>query len=129
MPKPALVVLCAALLAGELMPVLADEPDPRTKPHDPVVARADIVYSHPTIESLPPSVVRAVNGDLVVSVATRGDGMPSQSVAMSFVRSPDGWKTWSQPYMTGRTDKPLTGLGGRRCISFLAGVCCATPWN
>ena len=111
MPRHALVVLCAALLAGESVPVLAEGPEPGTKPYDPVIARADIVYSHPSIEGLTPSVVRAGNGDLIVSMSTRGDGMPSRSVAMNFVRSSDQGKTWSEPYMTSRTDKPVTGLG------------------
>ena len=111
MPRHALAVLCAALVTGEAMPVSAQESGPGSKPYDPVVVRADIVYSHPTIESLTPSVVRAGNGDLLVSMATRGDGMPSQAVAMNFVRSSDGGRTWSEPTMTSRTDKPLTGLG------------------
>lgn len=109
MPRQVLVLLCAALLVGELRPVWAQEPE--TKPHDPVIVRADIVYSHPTIESLTPSVVRARNGDLIVSIATRGDGMPSQAVAINYVRSSDQGQTWSAPYLTSRTDKPLTGLG------------------
>ena len=111
MPRHMLVVLCSALLAWEAMPVLAQEPQAETKPHDPVIARADIVYSHQSVESLTPSIVRAGNGDLVVSIATRGDGMPSKSIAMNFIRSSDEGKTWSEPYMTSSTDKPLTGLG------------------
>jgi hypothetical protein len=111
MPRHALVMLCAALLAGEAMSVLAQAPEPGPNPYDPVIVRADIVYSHPTIESLTPSLVRAANGDLIVSLATRGDGMPSRAVAMNFVRSSDRGKTWSKPYLTSRTDQPLTGLG------------------
>lgn len=107
MPRQALMVVCAALLAGELGPAFAQDP----KSHDPVIVRADIIYSDPKTESLTPSIVRAGNGDLVVSIATRGDGMPSQSVAMAYIRSSDQGKTWSAPYMTSRTDKPLTGLG------------------
>jgi hypothetical protein len=109
MPRHTLVVLCAALLAGGAVSLGAEEPAPR--PYDPVVARADVVYSDPTIESLTPSVVRAGNGDLIVTMCTRGDGMPSRSVAVNFVRSRDGGKSWSQPYMTSQADKPLTGLG------------------
>lgn len=37
--------------------------------------------------------------------------MPSQGIATNFVRSSDLGKTWSKPYLTGQTDKPLTGLG------------------
>ena len=107
MPRQALVMLCAALLAGEAIPVLAQEP----KSYDPVIVRADIVYSDQTTESLTPSIVRVGNGDLIVSIATRGDGMPSRSVAMNYVRSSDQGKTWSKPYMTSRCDKALTGLG------------------
>ncbi len=99
---------CVVLLLTRAIPVSAD--GPVVEPRDPVIARADIVYSHPTVESLTPSIVRAKGGDLIVATATRGDGMPSQSVAMNFVRSGDGGKTWSEPTMTARTDKPLTGL-------------------
>jgi hypothetical protein len=82
-----------------------------TRPYDPGVARADIVYSDDAVESLTPSVVRVRNGDLVMAIATRGDGMPSQDISTLFIRSTDLGRTWSKPYMTSRTDKPLTGLG------------------
>jgi len=109
MPTFGLALLLAAMLCCEVTPVTAQEPV--GKPHDPVIARADIVHSDPAVESLTPSIVRASDGDLIVAIATRGDGMPSQSIAMNYVRSSDGGKTWSAPYLTSRTDKPLTGLG------------------
>lgn len=80
-------------------------------PHDPIVVRADVVHSDDAVESLTPSIVRAGNGDLVVCLSTRGDGMPSRGVSSKFVRSSDLGKTWSRPYLTGKTEKPLTGLG------------------
>ncbi len=67
--------------------------------------RADIIYD--AEPGLTPNILRASNNDLIVHWATRGDGMPGQ--AIKFARSSDSGKTWSKPYMTIQSDKPLTG--------------------
>ncbi len=110
MMQPVLVLLSMAVLAATVVPALAQPLSPEPKPGDPVIARADVVFFNPGVESLTPSIVRAGNGDLVVSIAVRGDGMPTTAVAMNFVRSSDQGKTWSAPVLTSHTDKPLTGL-------------------
>jgi hypothetical protein len=78
------------------------------KPKDPVIARADIVYD--TGPGLTPYVVFAANRDLIVSWDTgRGDVMPGGTI--QFARSQDLGKTWSKPYMTIKSGKPLIGIG------------------
>ena len=77
----------------------------KSKYKDPVIVRADIIYD--AEPGLTPNILRASNSDLIVHWATRGDGMPGQ--AIKFARSRDSGKTWSKPYMTIQSDKPLTG--------------------
>lgn len=74
---------------------------------DPVVTRADVVYD--AGPGLTPIVARAANGDLVVSFDTGGgDAMPDGTIP--FIRSSDGGKTWSKPYIVYKSNDPLVGL-------------------
>lgn len=74
---------------------------------DPVITRADIVYD--SGPGLTPIAARAANGDLVVSFDTGGgDAMPRGTIP--FIRSSDGGKTWSKPYIVYKSDDPLVGL-------------------
>lgn len=95
-------LFCVAITTGLSLAAL-DHPAPT--PHDPVIRRADIVYD--ATPALTPNVVLAANGDLLALWNTRGDGMPGQ--ATLFARSRDLGRTWSEPYMTIESDKPLTG--------------------
>ena len=75
------------------------------KYRDPVIARADVVYDAGT--GLVPTLV-STQGDLIVGWGTEGgDGEPGQTT--QFARSSDRGKTWAKPYMTVKSDKPLTG--------------------
>jgi len=78
------------------------------KTRDPVIKRADIVYDAGD-NSVCPQVLLAADGDLIAGWGTRGDGMPGS--ATQFARSKDLGKTWSKPYLTIKSDKPLTGTG------------------
>ena len=90
-------------------------------PH-PVIERADVVYD--AGPALSPSVLLAGDGDLTASWGTRGDGMPGS--ATLFARSRDSGKTWSKPYMTIQSDKPLTGVSIRLHNLPLGHILCHT---
>jgi len=80
--------------------------------YDPIIMRADVVYFDTSVNGYSPSIVRARNDDLIVSVSTRGDSMPTlnpQDFNMYFVRSSDLGKTW-KIYMKSKAEKMLTGL-------------------
>ncbi|OHB52260.1 MAG: hypothetical protein A2Y12_05965 [Planctomycetes bacterium GWF2_42_9] len=77
------------------------------KSKDPVIARADVVSD--ATPGLTPIVLLAANRDLIVSWDTgKGDCQPGGTIP--FARSSDFGRTWSRPYMTLKSDKPLTGF-------------------
>ena len=100
---PVLLTVIACFSASSTI-IEAQSPTNST-PKDPVIDRADIV--HDAGLGFTPGVVRAANGELIAWWDTRGDGQPGQ--ATQFARSRDLGKTWSKPYMTIKSDQPLTG--------------------
>jgi len=76
-----------------------------SKHKNPIIERADVVGG----PGFCPSALLSDNGDLIVSWDKEsGDLQPGQ--ASQFARSSDLGKTWSKPYMTIKSDKPLTGI-------------------
>ena len=109
--KTLLVLMAGAMIALNGCK-LVEPLKPSARSGDPVIARADIVYSNAAINGYSPFIVHARNGDLIVCAGTRGDAMPvekPQDVDMNFVRSSDLGKTWKL-YMTSKSGDPLTGL-------------------
>lgn len=61
----------------------------------PEILRSDKVYYAGTAEC--PDAVVASNGDIIVAFSNHGDVLPGNDAL--FVRSTDGGKTWSEPYL------------------------------
>jgi len=78
----------------------------RSRGHDPIIVRADVVYDDGPGEI--PSIGRADSGDLIVAFNTRGDVLPG--AAIKFVRSGDEARTWSPPYFEIRPEAANTGV-------------------
>ena len=74
---------------------------------DPVIDRADTVFDDLT--GLIPCIAEASNGDLIVTCTDKGDVRPG--TAAYFLRSTNGGKAWSKPYLIMKNDNPLIGVG------------------
>lgn len=71
----------------------------------PVIKRTDLITGSVT-PTLQPDVVLAANGDLIASGEMKGDVLPGDKV--TFVRSSDGGRTWSEPYLVMEAPDPAT---------------------
>jgi BNR repeat-like domain len=94
-----LIALAVVSLLG------ADAEGPSRHPHDPVIARVDLVNDDGP--GMCPSVALSHNGDLIATWTDHGD-IEAGGTAY-FARSTDGGATWAPPYLTVKNDKASVG--------------------
>lgn len=99
-----MIFLKCSICLLALTVVVATPQSPAAAEMVPTVTRTDVVFDGDT--ALLADAVVAENGDLIVSVETRGDVKPGATAL--FVRSTDGGKTWSDVYLAMPPDDPAT---------------------